>query len=159
MPEERIQRARFDLFDANVQDADIEDAAEQNLLRLERQEKYLKRKPQEKLRREHERKKAEILDWFDRHMISVVNENGVYELRIYIAIFLKDLTLGAWNNALENLASRFGKDTTLHHVSIKGEQRLIMILHQSTLRQEDVDFLHSLKTTSVLSDWEQCKGQ
>jgi hypothetical protein len=150
---------RFDLFDESSQDEDVQDAAEQNLLRLERQEKYLQRKPQYKLRKEHERKKAQILAWFDKHMIGIVDMNGAYELRIYIAVSLKDWTLGSWNNAIENLSGRFGEDTLLHHITVKGEQKLLMTLHQTTLPQNDVDFLNSMKNQCILSDWEQCKGQ
>lgn len=159
MSDHQQQRARFDLFDEGVQDEDVEDAAGQNLLRLERQEKYLQRHPQEKLRKEHERKKREILDWFEKHMIGIVSENGAYELRIYVSISLKDWTLGSWNTAIENLSSRFGKDSFLHHITVKGEPKLLMTLHQTTLPQKDVDFLNSLKASLILSDWEQCKGQ
>jgi len=155
---EKRKRERFDLFDALVQEEDIEDAAIQNLLRLERQEKYLLRRPQERLRQGHERKKAEILAWFDQHMMHPIQENGVYTVRIYLLLRLENTRIETLAKACTEIERHFGSDCLITPKADLNPISLILTLTQITLHEKDIVFLHLLKENHLLSDWEQCKG-
>lgn len=152
------QRTRFDMFDPEVFDADPEDAALQQLKRLERQEAYLQRKPQEKLRIAHEQKKAEILAWFFEHGIIPVKENGEYVLKIYVSMTIYNLLITTWQQLIISLSDRYGEYLSLDFKAENNEKKLILTLTKITLSEYDIVYFNSLKEACVLSDWEQCKG-